>query len=141
MIDKSKDMIVTELVPAAAYSADNTPAAVEVSEARDATILLFLGIGGITFSTTNKVEFVLTHSSDGADYTNVETRDVVGAGEITSGIICSLKEAHAAAEVKKYGYVGGKKYIKLLAKFSGTHGTATPLSAVVVQCEPYKRPV
>lgn len=141
MIDKSKDTIVTELISAAAYSANNTPVAVDVSEARDATIVLSIGVGGITFTSTNKIEFELTHSSDGTNYANVESRDVVGVGEISGGVICALKEAHATAEVVKYGYVGGKKYIKLLAKFSGTHGTATPLAAAVIQCEPYRKPV
>ena len=141
MFDKSKDTIAAELISAAAYSASNTPAAVDVAEAKDATILLSIGAGGISFTSANKVEFVLTHSTNDTDYVNVETGDVVGAGEITGGVICALKEAHASSEVKKFGYVGGRKYIKLLAKFSGTHGTATPLSAVVVQGEPYKKPV
>lgn len=141
MYDKSKDTIVAELIPAAAYSASNTPAAVDVAEGKDATILLCVGVGGITFTAANKIEFVLTHSEDGEAYANVESQDVIGAGEVTGGIICTLKEAHADSEVKKYGYVGGKKYIKLLAKFSGTHGTATPLAAAVTQSEPYKRPV
>lgn len=141
MIDKSKDCIVTELIAPAALATDNTPTAVDVSGARDATILLALGAGGITFTGTNKIEFVLTHSDDGATYNNVETADVIGAGAITGGIIYALTAAHATPEIKKFGYIGNKKYMKLLADFSGTHGTGTPIAACVVQSEPYLHPV
>ena len=35
--------------------------------------------------------------------------------------------------MQKIGYIGGKPYLKLLADFSGTHGTGTPVSALVVR--------
>jgi hypothetical protein len=34
--------------------------------------------------------------------------------------------------VYRFGYKGGKRYLKLLADFSGTHGTGTPVAAVVM---------
>ena len=33
----------------------------------------------------------------------------------------------------RFGYVGGKRYVKLLAAFSGTHGTGTPIAGVVIR--------
>jgi len=39
---------------------------------------------------------------------------------------------YAAATVEKIGYIGRKPYIRLLADFSGTHGTGTPMSALAV---------
>lgn len=141
MIDTSKDLIVSALIAPAALSEDNTPAAVDVFGARDATILLCIGVGGITFTSANKVEFVLTHSDDNSTYANVTAADLVGVDTVTNGIVKSLTAAHATADVTKIGYVGGKRYIKLLADFSGTHGTATPMAAYVVQADAYKKPV
>ena len=37
----------------------------------------------------------------------------------------ALVAAHAAAEQFLVGYRGKKRYVKLTADFSGTHGTAT----------------
>lgn len=134
--DGFNEIRVSTLIPAATLAADNTPAAVDLRDARKATILLSIGIGGITFSTTNKIEFVLTHSDDDSTYTNVTADDLIGDASlpttITTGIVRSLVAAKAAADLQKIGYIGGKRYLKLLADFSGTHGTGTPVSAVVV---------
>lgn len=141
-----KDLLETTAVktalPAAVYAADNTPAAVDISNFASAIVTLSIGVGGITFSTTNKVEFKLTHSNDNSNYAAVELADVTGLTAVgTGGIIHSLVAAQAAAAVVNVGYVGGKKYLKLLADFDGTHGTGTPLAAVVVCGDPLIAPV
>lgn len=127
---------VTAIVPAV-LTADNTPAAIDLRGYHSATILLTIGVGGITFTGTNKIEFVLTHSDDDTTYTPVTDNDVVkdvlAPDAITNGIVRALTAAHAAADVQKLGYVGGKRYVKLLADFSGTHGTGTPIAATVVR--------
>ncbi|TFL16459.1 hypothetical protein DR046_20100 [Jannaschia formosa] len=126
-------MAASVLLPAAAYNADNTPAEIALGKAGSATILIEVGVGGITFSATNKVEFKLTHADTaGGTYAAVEQADVVGVTVGAGGIVRSLVEAHATPSVTKIGYVGRKGFIKLLADFSGTHGTATPLAATVV---------
>lgn len=121
--------------------ADNTPAAIDIGNYGGAIILLHIGIGGITFSTTNKVEFKLTHSNDNSSYSDVAQGDVSGVTVATGGIIKSLIAAHAAASLTKVGYHGGKRYLKLLADFDGTHGTGTPISAIVIGGEPFIAPV
>ena len=140
MIDKSKDLIVAALLPADVYETDNTPAAVQIDNAKDATIILDIGAGGITFDATNKVEFKLTASDDGESYAAVADGEVVGATVGTGGIIKSLIAAHAAATIDVLGYIGSAKYLKLLADFSGTHATGTAMSAYVVQGEAYLKP-
>lgn len=141
MKDLHSNLKPAVLLPAATYSADNTPAAVDLRGFEGVEIVLSVGVGGITFSGTNKVEFVLTHSSDDSTYTAVTDDDMIGVSGISSGIIKSLTAAHAAAAVYNYGYIGGKRYLKLLADFSGTHGTGTPLGANVVKGYPHSAPV
>ena len=117
-------------------NADNTPAAIDLQGFDSATLLLGIGIGGVTFNSTDKIEFVLTHSDDNVTYNNVSVTDLVGKDapvSVTGGIIKSLTAAHAAAAQYEFGYVGGKRYLKLLADFSGTHNTGTPLSAVIIK--------
>lgn len=127
-------------IPPAVYAADNTPGAVDLLGYGAATLMLAVGVGGITFTSSNKIEFVLTHSDDDATYTNVAEADVVkdtlAPASIVNGIVRSLTAAHAAATVQKLGYIGKKRYVKLLADFSGTHGTGTPISANIVKTRP-----
>jgi hypothetical protein len=141
--DGATEKSVAVVIDASTLSADNTPSAVDLLGYREATLLLHIGAGGITFSGTNKIEFVLTHSDDNSSYSNVTDSDVIldslGPTSITSGIVRSLTSAHATADVQKIGYIGGKRYIKLLADFSGTHGTGTPVAASVVrECANYE---
>lgn len=132
--DLHNNVEVLEAIAPAALSADNTPAAVDLQGAEAAELVLHIGAGGITFTSTNKIEFKLTHSDDDSTYTAVDVDDVQGVSSVgTGGIIKSLIAEHASATVSKFGYVGGRRYLKLLADFSGTHGTGTPMSAVVVK--------
>jgi len=122
------------LIPAAAYNADTTPAAVDIRGFRSALISLAVGVGGITFDATNKIEFKLTHSDDGVTFTAVTADDVLlpaGSSVGSGGIVYQLVAAHAAADANKIGYIGNKNHLKLQADFSGTHGTATPFAATV----------
>ena len=141
-----KKDISTSLSAIAAFGpivldADNTPAAIDIGNFGAAIVLIAVGVGGITFSADNKIEFKLTHSDDNSTYTAVAQGDVKGVTVGTGGIVRSLVAAHAAATLTKVGYHGGKRYLKLLADFSGTHGAGTPMSAVVVAGEPYIAPV
>lgn len=136
MQDIHSEMSVAVAIAAAALAADNTPPAVDLIGFNGAEVVLSIGVGGITFSGTNKIEFVLTHSNDDSTYTAVTDADMLGVTGISNGIIKSLTSAHAAAAAYRFGYKGGKRYLKLLADFSGTHGTATPIAAVVIKGEP-----
>lgn len=131
--DIHSQMAAVVAIGAATLAADNTPAAVDLDGFNAAEVVLAVGIGGITFSGTNKVEFVLTHSDDDTTYTAVETGDMLGVTVASGGIIKALTAAHAAAAVYRFGYVGGKRYLKMLADFSGTHGTGTPIAATVIK--------
>lgn len=119
-------------IGAAVLDADNTPAAIDLQGYNAAEIILSVGVGGITFTTGNKVEFTLTHSDDNSSYSAVTDADMLGVSSITDGIIKTLNAAHSAAAAYRFGYVGNKRYLKLLADFSGTHSSGTPMAAVVL---------
>lgn len=141
MKDIHSGMKVFAAIAAATLDADNTPPAVDLQGYNAAEILLSIGAGGITFSGTNKVEFKLTHSDDDSTYTAVTAADMLGIDSVgTGGIIKTLSAAHATAAAYRYGYVGGKRYLKLLADFSGTHGTGTPMAAVVLAGKAHTNP-
>jgi hypothetical protein len=134
----SRAKMSVALAPAV-YAADQDGSLVDLRGYRSATLALLIGVGGITFSGTNKVEFVLKHgnASDGSDLAVVTDDDIINIDSVapasvsTTGIIRALTAAHAAATVQKIGYIGGKAYLRLTADFSGTHGTGTPIGALV----------
>ncbi len=140
MRDMHSETNVKVLIGTAALAADNTPAAVDLQGFAAVEIVLAIGVGGITFTGTNKVEFILTHSDDDSTYAAVTTADMLGVTVASGGIIKTLNAAHAAAAAYRYGYVGGKRYLKLLADFSGTHATATPIAATAVCGDAYIKP-
>lgn len=135
MRDLASRISAVSALAVAAYSADTTPVSIDLQGFNSALILINVGAGGITFSGSNKVEFVLTHSDDDSTYTNVTDADLQGVTGVTNGIVRSLTSAKAAADTSptKIGYIGGKRYLQLLADFSGTHGTATPMCATVIK--------
>lgn len=140
--DLVSDLSALVLIPSASISADNTPASIDLAGYGSCTILIEVGAGGITFSGTNKVEFVLTESDDNSSFSNVVDADVIHSPlTVSNGIIYNLIAAHAAGTVVRIGYKGTKRYLKLLADFSGTHGAATPISAVALLGHPLTGPV
>lgn len=132
------------MIGPASFNADNTSSAVDRQGFDSVTFEINIGVGGITFDTTNKVEFKATHSDDNVTYTAVTDADVLmPAGQTvgSGGIVKSLIAAHAAASSTKIAYIGGKRYTKMQADFSGTHGAATPIAAIAILSHPARAPV
>ena len=141
MRDLHSNITLVTLIGAAVLAADANSGWIDLQGYNSAEIALAVGIGGITFSSTNKIEFLLEHSDDGGTTSApVTLNDVLGATSVTSGIIKSLVAAHAAADSTRFGYKGGKRYIRLTADFSGTHGTGTPIAALLIKAAGFNRP-
>lgn len=140
MKDLHTQIAVDTAIGNATLSADNTPVAIDLSGFQSAEIILAIGAGGVTFSGTNKVEFKLTHSEDGSAYTDVVDADMVKLAVGAGGVIKSLIAAHAAPATYRFGYKGNRRWLKLLADFSGTHGVGTPIAALVVKGSPRVAP-
>lgn len=143
MRDLISNLGVEIAIPPAAYDADTTPAAIDLRGFDGAVFAIHVGVGGITFDGTNKVEFKLTHADEAdGDYTAVTAADAQGVESVgAGGIVKTLSAAHASATVTKVGYIGGKPFAKLLADFSGTHGAATPIAATAILSHPRNAPV
>jgi hypothetical protein len=149
MKDIHNQLRVRNMLGPISLAADNTPAAFDLQGFRGAMLEIGVGIGGITFDATNKIEFKLSHGDNATVGQHVAvaaadveiimpdgTKGVVGAG----GIVRALTAAHAAATLTKVGYIGNKRFLSLLADFSGTHGSPTPISIKLVQGSPERSP-
>lgn len=129
-------------LPAATYNADAAGAVIDTLGFGSVAFALSVGVGGINFTGTNKVEFVLEHSDDGSAFEVVPADEVLGVAAMgADGIVKALKAAHADPSVTRFGYIGDRRYLRLTADFSGTHGTGTPISAVAILGRPHSAPV
>src|SRR3546814_20871881 len=78
MKDIHSSLFAAVAIGVAVLDADNTPPAIDLIGYNGAEIVLMVGVGGITFTGANKIEFKLTHSDDDVSYEAVEVGDVLG---------------------------------------------------------------
>jgi hypothetical protein len=114
------------------------------------TGLIYVGAGGITFNGSNYIDFRVTHSDDNSTYAAVTGDDVIldYTSSVTNslpdanGVVRSIKTAHASADTGPtvFGYRGKKRYVKIAATFTGTHGTGTLIECQWVLSHPMSAP-
>ncbi|WP_292229511.1 hypothetical protein [Brevundimonas sp.] len=142
MREQSNTLKIVSAVAPGTYTADVAPVSIDRQGFGSATFAIHVGVGGITFTGANKIEFVLEESYDGTDWTDVLAKDIVGLDlSADDGRVLALKTAHAAPTVTKFGYIGDARFIRLTTDFSGTHSTPTPLSALAIFGRPAHAPV
>lgn len=124
----------TVLVGAQSRTTDVETAAFSTKDFQVNEIEVDVGIGGITFDTTDKLEVELTYSVDGVEaYAAVTDAghvllDGVAVDPDSAGVVKAFVAAHAAA-ARYVLTLLTPGYYKLKFEFSGTHGAATPLAA------------
>ncbi len=128
-----------QVIGPATLAADNTPAAIDLQGFQSAEILISVGAGGITFDANDRIDFTVSESDDGTNFSYVTAAELSGKyapATVTNGVVLSLATAHANPSVLEVGYIGGKRYLEVLAHFVGTHGTGTPISIAIVKGNP-----
>lgn len=133
---------------AGAFDADTASAGISTEGFRGGVVNIGVGVGGITFSGSNKVEFKLTRSETDSGYVAADDDDVHiilpdgTRGAVTAGgIVRSLVALHAAPTITRVGLLKPHLWYKLTADFSGTHGAATPMFAELILGNPKRAPV
>lgn len=145
--DLKNEIAASVMLARASITATPSVTAIDTLDYGSVTFLAYAGIGGITFSTTNKVEFTVEHSDDNVTFVAAKDDDLILAPGATApgdtGIVRSLIAAKAAADTDHtvIGYRGKKRYVKCTPVFSGTHGTGTIIGVDVIKGHPYHRPI
>jgi len=101
-----------------------------------ATILIGIGGTGSTVGAASNVKFYVYHSdtATSAGTAAVAAADIIGVTP-TSGLVLSLATptaCAAAAGITRVGYVGGKRYIRIMYAASGAATGATGAETVKV---------
>jgi len=139
MLDLANRVKAVQAIGPVTATADITTGSVDRQGYESLAFLIGVGIGGITFDGTNKIDYRLQHSDDNSTWVDCVAADaaiILPTGAVgvmgATGIVRSLTAAHAAASITKVGYIGPKRYARILPDFSGTHATGTPHSVVAI---------
>jgi len=111
-------------------SADTSSTSIDTKELDSAGFLV--QVAAFTFTGVNKVALQLTESDDNSTFTDVAAVDYEG------GAIKELIVAGDGAKTHAVGYLGNKRYIKLLLNVSGTVSVA--VSAIGISTKPNYMP-
>ena len=132
-------------------SADKNGAGIDSQGFEGIVHLVDIGVGGITFTTTNKIELKLEQSDDDSTYTavtdanhvnvNAGSSDGVVVAPDANGIFATIDGADDDDLRYAIGFRGAKRYSRVVVDFSGTHATGTPISAVALRMRPAHSPV
>ena len=144
--DKSRAQSVV-VVPPASITATPTPTSVNLLDFGACTFEMYAGIGGITFSGSNRIDFKVEESDDNsvwsvaADDSLILDPGAVAPGN--TGIVRSLIAAKAAADtiIPTVGYRGKKQYARCYPVFAGTHGSGTIVGVTARKGWAYHGPV
>ena len=134
MRDLKNNIGVVQSLAPAVRTADADGSTVDLQGFESATVVIDMGAEGITLSGTDKIEIELEHSDDNSTWTDVTSaNDVIGATPDSSGKIATFDADAEIPAISAVGYIGGKRYIRAVANFSGTHGTGTPFGVSVIK--------
>lgn len=119
----------------AAYTATETPSAgVDLQDLLTAEIIVDVGVvTNIANSPQPSWTFTLQHSdASGSGFAAVADTDVVqNSGSISSGVFATVDSADDDATIYRIGYVGSKRYVRVVATAANTPGS-TPITVMVV---------
>jgi hypothetical protein len=139
MQDLANNIKLVQSLAPAVRTADANGDGVDRQFYEGVTIVVDTGAEGITLSSSNKIEFELEHSDDDSTYTDMSSSDVNGTLG-SDGLFLTLDADGETPQISEIEYVGNKRYVRVVANFSGTHGTGTPIGASVILHKPRHAP-
>lgn len=142
MRDNYNGQAFRSALTAAVRTADANGATVDLQGFNAAAITAAVGVSGDTLSGSVKVELEVQHSLDdgaGAPAAWVACADADLLNSVTgtnTGTFAVIDDAAEDDAVYATGYVGGRRFVRVVANLTGTHTNGIPLSAVAVLGEP-----
>ena len=111
---------------------------VDLQGYESATVLVDVGAEGDTLSSSVHFEVSLEHSDDNSTFTDVAQADIIDGTISSGGIFLKLDgtaggNPDTAGGIFRVGYVGGKRYVRVVLAKTGTHSNGTPIGAMVVR--------
>jgi len=129
MRDLANRVVQSAVLAPVVQNATVTSAAIDLLGFQSAMISVATGIEGVTLSSSVHWTFILQHSDDNSTYTDVTASTDVTDGTVDSdGIFLKLDDNAETPQVSGIGYIGGKRYLKVITTKTGTMSTGTAMS-------------
>ena len=129
MRDLANRVIQSAVLAPVVQNATVTSAAIDLEGFNSAMISVATGIEGVTLSSSVHWTFILQHSDDDSTYTDVtSSKDVTDGSVDSDGIFLKLDDNAETPQVSGIGYIGGKRYLKVITTKTGTMSTGTAMS-------------
>jgi hypothetical protein len=130
-------------IPLATYATDFNGPAIDLQDFSRVAFAVEVGDDGVTFDTNNNLQIRIQHSDNGTDWDFIGEADLLGfePGWGAGGFFVGFATAHPSPTLHKGGYIGDRRYVRLVADFTGTHGTGTAIAAQAILADPRKKPV
>ena len=111
---------------------------VDLQGYESATVLVDVGAEGDTLSGSVYFEVSLEHSDDNSTYSDCAQAAIIDGTIAAGGIFLKLDgttggDPDTAGGIFRIGYVGGKRYVRVVLAKTGTHSNGTPLGAMIVR--------
>lgn len=119
-----------------ALAADTNGAGVDLKGYEEALIVARVGAAAFTINGTNFLALELEESDDDSSYTDVAAADIVGGNGGSGGQFALYDDSAEDDVVTTVAYVGTKRYVRVVANFSGTVTGGIPVCALVVRGRP-----
>lgn len=109
---------------------------IDLKDFNSALLLIDLGLdAGTGLSGSHKLVFTLQHADDdgtgvAGSYADVETKDMLGV-TVSSGVILTVDSTSEDETLYSFGYVGGKRFLKLTYTETGT--VSCPMTIILVK--------
>lgn len=124
--------VVLNLVPQILTGTDDSSAAVAVDHQGFQAVehIVALGTSGDVLSGTVKLELVLEESDDNVTFTAVTAADAVLGVVDASGVFMTIDDAAGDEAEYRVGYIGSKRYSRVVVNKVGAHVTGTAVSVL-----------
>lgn len=141
MQDLSNNIELGNSIINAVKTAAEDGSGIDLQGFEEATAVVSVGAEGDTLSGSVYFEVSLEHSDDDSTYTDCVQADIVNGTIDAGGIWLKLDgttggDPDTTGGQWQVGYVGGKRYVRLVLAKTGTHSTGTPISGMIVKSRP-----
>jgi hypothetical protein len=140
--DLISNVSVSKTLAAATYTSDQNSASIDLQLFNSAVLGCIVGVSGDTLSGSVKIELELEHSDDNSTWSDCADADLSTAVSGTNtGCAAVIDDGAEDDVVVKVGYKGQKRYVRMVANFTGTHTNGCPLAMFALRGHAEHKPV
>jgi len=142
MKDLSNNISIKNSLVNAVKTAAANGTGVDLQGYESALAIVSVGAEGDTLAANLNFQISLQHSDDNSTFADVVQADIVDGTIAADGnwlILDGTGDAgvdgnpHTAGGTWQVGYIGGKRYIRLVIDKTGTHSTGTSISGLIAR--------